>query len=226
MVAPIASPLVNSPIIKMCGLRTPGDLLAADAAGADWIGFVHFPRSPRHLDADAVAALSHAAAPRLRRVLLVVDADDMTLDALTCGARIDMIQLHGSETPDRVAEVRARWGRPVMKAVGIREAADLDRAAVYEAADWLLLDAKAPEGSDRPGGNGTGFDWSLLSDRAPDRPWMLAGGLTPDTVFDALRRTGATAIDASSGLESASGEKDPARMAAFCAAARRVAAPA
>ena len=209
--------------VKICGLRRPADVDAARRAGAAWTGFVHFPRSPRHLSLPDLATLTHGVADGPGRVALLVDPDDGTVDALAASARLDMLQLHGAETPGRVAAIRDRAGLPVMKAVGIRDAADVDAAAAYEdAADWLLLDAKAPEGADRPGGNGEGFDWTLLRGRAWRRPWMLAGGLTEANVAQAVAVSGARAVDLSSGVESAPGVKDPARIASFCAAVHAI----
>ena len=207
--------------VKICGLTRPADLAAAAEAGAAYAGFVHFPKSPRHLEADALAALARHAPPGLCKVLLTVDAEDARLDALLAAAPIDMLQLHGAESPARVAELRARHGLPVMKAVGLRDADDLAALdAAARAADQLLIDAKPPAGADLPGGNGLAFDWRLLSGRRIAGPWMLAGGLTPATAAEAVRLTGAAQLDVSSGVESAPGVKDPARIRAFLAAAR------
>ncbi|MEO1000959.1 MAG: phosphoribosylanthranilate isomerase, partial [Pseudomonadota bacterium] len=154
-------------------------------------------------------------------VALTVDADDATLDAIAGALRIDIWQLHGGESPERVAEVRARRGAPVIKALGVREAADLSEVARYDGvADMLLLDAKPPRGATRPGGNGLAFDWRLIAERRWCSPVMLAGGLTPETVAEAARRTGVPAVDVSTGVERAPGEKDPARIRAFLDAAR------
>lgn len=209
--------------VKFCGLTRPEDLAAAATAGARYAGFVFFEKSPRHLSLDAARALSLAAPVGLAKVALTVDADDAALDALLAQVPIDMLQLHGHESPERVAEVRARFGLPVMKAVGIAEATDLARIGLYEdVADQILVDAKPPQEATLPGGNGLAFDWRLLSGRKYWRkPWMLAGGLTPDTVADAVRLTGARQVDVSSGVERAPGVKDAARMAAFAAAATR-----
>ena len=211
-----------SALVKVCGLGTPETLEAALAAGADWVGFVRFPRSPRHLDLAVGSRLSAAARGRAGRVLLVVDPDDAALDAAVEALDPDLVQLHGRETPERVAAVRARTGRPVMKAVGIADAADLAALPAYAAvADRLLLDAKPPPGAAHPGGNGLAFDWQLLVGLDPGRPFMLSGGLTPETVAEAIRVTGAPAVDVSSGVERAPGIKDPDRIAAFVAAAKR-----
>lgn len=206
---------------KICGLRTPADVEAAAAAGAGYIGLVFFPRSPRHLELPAARDLALAAPVGLAKVALVVDADDATLQAITDAVPLDMLQLHGRESPARVAAVKARFGLPVMKAVGVAEAADLAAIAEYEAvADQILVDAKARKGAALPGGNGLAFDWRLIAGRQWQRPWMLAGGLTPGNVAEAVRLTGAAQVDVSSGVESAPGVKEAARIAAFVAAAQ------
>ena len=207
--------------VKICGLTDAAALASAAAAGAAYGGFVHFPRSPRHLEAEALGRLARAAPPGLCKVLLSVDAPDALLDALLAAAPVDMLQLHGEESPDRVAQVRARFGLPVMKAVGVADEADLPALAEHaRAADQLLIDAKPPRGAALPGGNGLAFDWRLIAGRRWACPWMLAGGLTPDNVAEAVRLTGARQVDVSSGVESAPGVKDPARIAAFVAAAQ------
>ena len=206
--------------VKICGLTRPADLAAVAAAGATYAGFVHFPKSPRHLDAAALAALAVEAPPGLCKVLLTVDADDALLDALLEAAPIDMLQLHGRESPERVAALRARHGLPVMKAVGVADETDLPALAeAARAADQLLVDAKPPRGAALPGGNGLAFDWRLLSGRRIGVPWMLAGGLTPENAAEAVRLTGARQLDVSSGVEARPAEKDPARIGAFLAAA-------
>lgn len=206
---------------KICGLKTPADVEAAAAAGAGYIGLVFFPRSPRHLEIAQARDLALAAPVGLAKVALVVDADDAALEAITDAVPLDMLQLHGRESPARVAAVKARFGLPVMKAVGVAEAADLAAIADYEAvADQILVDAKAPKGAALPGGNGLAFDWRLIAGRVWQRPWMLAGGLTPENVRDAVRLTGARQVDVSSGVESAPGVKEAARIAAFVAAAQ------
>jgi phosphoribosylanthranilate isomerase len=211
--------------VKICGLTCPADVDACAAAGAAYIGFVFFPKSPRNLSIPAARDLAVLAPPGLAKVALLVDPDDASLDAVLDAVPLDMIQLHGCEKPERVRAVRTR-GLPVMKAVGLRDASDLDRLAAYEGvADQLLVDAKPPAGAALPGGNGVGFEHGLIAGRAWTGPWMLAGGLTPDTVAEAVRLTGARQVDVSSGVESAPGVKDPARIAAFCAACRDDAAP-
>ena len=202
--------------VKICGLRTEADVAAVAAAGAAYAGFVFFAKSPRNVTVEQAARLALAAPVGLAKVALVVDADDATLDAIVEGVPLDMLQLHGHESPDRVAEVRARYGLPVMKAVGVADEGDL--AAVFDystVADQILVDAKPPKGAALPGGNGLSFDWRLVAQRRWLRPWMLAGGLTPENVAEAVRLTNARQVDVSSGVESAPGVKDPARIAAF-----------
>lgn len=208
--------------IKICGLSTPDTLDAALGAGAEWVGFVRFPRSPRHVGLEVAYRLSQRAKGRAGRVVLLVDPDDATLDAAVDAIAPDLIQLHGRESPERVAAIRHSTGLPVMKALGIAGASDLDAIPAYaEVADRLLLDAKAPPGAALPGGNGVRFDWSLLTGAALPPGTMLSGGLGPENVAMALARTGLKAVDVSSGVERAPGEKDPARIAAFIAAVRR-----
>lgn len=203
--------------IKFCGLSRKEDVSAAAAAAARYVGFVFFPKSPRHLALGEARALAMEVPVGLAKVALTADADDAALDALTAQVPIDMLQLHGRESPARVAEVRERFGLPVMKAIGIADAADLARIDVYsDVADQLLIDAKPPTDAELPGGNGLAFDWRLLAGRKYwRRPWMLAGGLTPDNVAEAVRLTGARQVDVSSGVETAPGVKDAGRMAAF-----------
>lgn len=207
--------------VKICGLTSAQAVDCAVAAGARYVGFVSFPRSPRHVSNDAIAALASAVPVGVAKVALTVDADDAALDALLAIAPIDVLQLHGHESPARVVEVKARYGLPVMKAVGVADADDLVALDSYlPVADMILLDAKPPKGAALPGGNGLAFDWRLIEGRDWPKPWMLAGGLTPDTVADAIRLTGAGQVDVSSGVESAPGVKDPARVAAFIRAAQ------
>jgi phosphoribosylanthranilate isomerase len=206
--------------IKFCGLTRPQDIDAAIAADARYLGFVFFPKSPRHLTLDQARALALLVPPGVAKVALTVDADDAALSALLATVPVDILQLHGHESPARVAEVRARFGLPVMKALGIADADDLGQIDAYQGvADQLLIDAKPPKGADLPGGNGLAFDWRLLAGRKYwTRPWMLAGGLTPDNVAEAVRLTGARQVDVSSGVEAAPGRKDAGRMAAFSGA--------
>jgi phosphoribosylanthranilate isomerase len=211
-----------TPLVKICGLSTPEALDAALDAGADMIGLVRFPKSPRHVGLEEGRALSTRAKGKALRVALVVDADDAELEAVVAALDPDLIQLHGAETPERVATIRARFGRPVMKAVGIAEAADLDAIERYRAvADRVLLDAKPPQRAEAlPGGNGLAFDWRLVAGLDPDKPFMLSGGLSPETVAAAIELTGMRAVDVSSGVETRPGQKSPDRIAAFVKAAR------
>jgi phosphoribosylanthranilate isomerase len=211
-----------TPLVKICGLSTPEALDAALDAGADMIGLVRFPKSPRHVGLEEGRALSMRAKGKALRVALVVDADDAELEAVVAALDPDLIQLHGAETPERVATIRARFGRPVMKAVGIAEAADLDAIERYRAvADRVLLDAKPPQRAEAlPGGNGLAFDWRLVAGLDPDKPFMLSGGLSPETVAAAIELTGMRAVDVSSGVETRPGQKSPDRIAAFVKAAR------
>ena len=206
--------------VKICGLRSPQDIAAVAEAGAAYAGFVFFPKSPRHVTLDQARAMAFAAPVGLAKVALVVDASDAALDEIVEAVPLDMLQLHGHESPDRVAAIRARYGLPVMKAVGVADEGDL--AAIFDystVADQLLIDAKPPKNADLPGGNGLSFDWRLVAQRRWLRPWMLAGGLTPENVAEAIRLTNARQVDVSSGVESAPGVKDPARIMAFARAA-------
>lgn len=210
----------NSVAVKICGLKTPADVDAAARAGARYGGFVFFAKSPRHLEIPAARDLAIQAPIGLAKVALVVNADDAFLDTLTDQVPLDMLQLHGSETPQRVTEIRTRFGLPVMKAVGIASQEDLAALEDYEAvADQILVDAKPPKDGVLPGGNGLSFDWRLIAGRTWSRPWMLAGGLTPENVATAISATNASQVDVSSGVESAPGQKDATAIAAFCQAA-------
>ncbi|MEM6939401.1 MAG: phosphoribosylanthranilate isomerase [Pseudomonadota bacterium] len=207
--------------VKICGVTRQEDIAAVAAAGARYIGFNFFKRSPRYVDPQVAADLARAAPDGMCRVALVVNASDMDLDTLTQTVPLDMVQLHGSESPQRVAEVKARTGLPVMKAVGVAAAADLRAIDAYSSvADQLLVDTKPPKDADLPGGNGIAFDWGLIAGRHWPVPWMLAGGLTAQTVGTAVRVSGARQLDLSSAVESEPGVKDPERIAAFCEAAR------
>lgn len=206
--------------MKICGLRTPAEVAAVARAKAAYAGFVFFARSPRNLTLDAARLAALAAPVGLAKVALTVDADDATLDAIIAAVPLDMLQLHGTESPDRVAAVRARYRLPVMKAVGVADAGDLAAIADFSSvADQILVDARPPPDADLPGGNGLAFDWRLLAGRRWERPWMLAGGLTAENVAEAMRLTGARQVDVSSGVESAPGMKDAAKISAFVAAA-------
>lgn len=208
--------------VKICGLTTSADLAAAVAAGARYIGFNFFPKSPRYVNVAQAAVLASEVPLGVAKVVLVVDPTDALLDDITSKVAVDMIQLHGSETPERVTEIKNRYGLPVMKAFGIANADDLAKIDIYSAvADQLLIDAKAPKNAELPGGNGVTFDWRLLADRKYwTKPWMLAGGLTADNVAEAIRLTGAKQVDLSSAVESSPGRKDAAKMIAFIAAAQ------
>ncbi len=206
--------------VKICGLGTADDVDACARVGARYVGFVFFPKSPRHLELPAAAALAAQVPVGICKVALTVNADDAMLDTLTQTVPLDMLQLHGSESPERVAEVKARYGLPVMKAVGVATHADLAQLDAYTGvADQILVDAKPAAGADLPGGNGLAFDWTLLEGRVWRTPWMLAGGLTPENVAEAIARTGAQQVDVSSGVESSAGVKDAALIQALCAAA-------
>lgn len=209
--------------VKICGLKTLADVQAVAEAEAAYAGFNFFPKSPRSVTIEAARTLALAAPEGLCKVALIVDADDAMLDAITGAVPLDMLQLHGLETPARVAEVKARYGLPVMKAIGVADEADLAALMDYAlVADQILIDAKPPKDAVLPGGNGLTFDWRLLVGRKWLRPWMLAGGLTPDNVAQAVRLTGARQVDVASGVESAPGVKDAACIAAFVQAAQGV----
>lgn len=207
--------------IKICGLSTPETLDAALGVGADMVGMVFFPPSPRHVDLSTAGALAAKARGRARIVALTVDADDAALADIVAAIHPDMLQLHGKESPERVAAIRARFELPVMKAVGIATAADLAALAAYEGvADRLLLDAKPPKDAVLPGGNGVPFDWNLLAGLDLSIPYMLSGGLDPENVRDAVQRLHPFGVDVSSGVERAPGVKDIARIVAFIREAR------
>lgn len=206
--------------VKICGLRSPADVASVAAAGAAYAGFNFFPRSPRYVTLDQARDLALLAPVGLAKVALTVDAEDAELDAIVEAVPLDMLQLHGHETPDRVASLRVRYGLPVMKVIGVSDEDDLAiLRAQSEVADQIMIDAKPPRGAVLPGGNGVTFDWRLLVGRRWLRPWMLAGGLTAENVAEAVRLTGARQVDVASGVESAPGMKDPARIRAFVAAA-------
>lgn len=198
-----------SPLVKICGLSTPETVSAALDNGAAMVGFIFFAKSPRHVSAALAADLRALAKDRSEAVAVTVDADDAYLDEIVSVMKPDWLQLHGHETPQRVRDVKARYGLPVMKALSVREAADLDAAELYNGvADRLLFDAKAPKGSELPGGNGVSFDWTLLNALDPGLIYMLSGGLNAGNVQEALRVTNAPGLDISSGVESAPGIKD------------------
>ncbi|MGB3503444.1 MAG: phosphoribosylanthranilate isomerase [Mesorhizobium sp.] len=210
--------------IKICGLSTPETVAAALDGGASHIGFIFFPKSPRNVTADLAGRLRQAAKGRAGAVAVTVDASEAELAAIVGTMAPDMLQLHGKETPERVAEVKARFGLPVIKAISVSNAEDITQAKRYPGiADRLLLDAKAPKGSELPGGNGVSFDWTLLSGLGGGVDYMLSGGLNPENVGEALRIANPPGIDVSSGVESAPGVKDVALIAAFFAAIRQAA---
>ncbi len=208
-------------LVKICGLKTPEALDVALESDADLVGFVFFAPSPRHLGLAAARALGGRVKGRAGKVALTVDADDQTLAAVVEALKPDMLQLHGVETPERVAAVRARFGLPVMKAIPVAERKDLARIDLYKkVADRLIFDARAPQDATRPGGLGTPFDWALLKGVDPGIPFMLSGGLHADNVIEALRVTRAPGVDVSSGVERAPGEKDADKIRDFIRAAR------
>ena len=212
--------------VKICGLKTPATMAVALEAGADYVGLVFFPPSPRTLDVAVARPLAEMARGQARIVALTVDPDDALVDAIAAELRPDVIQLHGSETPARATEIKQRTGCTVMKAVKVATAVDAEAAFTYAApkgpCDMILFDAKAPKDAVLPGGNGLTFDWRALEGVAGRLDYMLSGGLTPDNVAEAVRLTGARAVDVSSGVESAPGIKDAARIRAFLKAAKTV----
>ena len=212
--------------VKICGLTTPDSIAAAAAAGVTYVGYNFFAKSPRYADPDLARSLALETPVGVAKVGLVVNADDAFLDHLTSKVPLDMIQLHGGESPGRVAEVRARYGLPVIKAIGIATSEDTKQIDVYgQVADMLLVDAKAPKDAVLPGGNGLPFDWQLVNRKFWPKPWMLAGGLTAQNVGLAVQMTGARQVDTASGVESAPGVKDAKLMAEFIQAAREKPAP-
>jgi phosphoribosylanthranilate isomerase len=208
-------------LVKICGLNTPETLDVALKSGADLVGFVFFPPSPRNLSLKAARTLGARVQGRAGKAALSVDADDAFLDAVIEALRPDMLQLHGKEPPARVAALKARHGLPVMKVIPIASAGDLATVPVYAGiADRILFDARAPREATRPGGLGKPFDWHLLENLHVPVPYMLSGGLDPQNVAEALRITRAPGVDVSSGVESAPGVKDPERIRSFIKAAR------
>ncbi len=209
-----------NPLIKICGLSTPATLAAALDSGADWVGLVFFPRSPRNVSIAQAASLASQARGRAEIVVLTVDAPQDALDEIVQQVRPDRLQLHGRETPERVASLKRTFGLPIIKAIGVSQAEDLLHADPFlGVADTILFDAKAPKGAALPGGNGIPFDWTIA--RGAHEPFMLSGGLYPGNVRQALEISGATAVDVSSGVETAPGLKDPDLIAAFIKAARQ-----
>jgi phosphoribosylanthranilate isomerase len=213
-------------IVKICGLSTLEALDVALDAGADMVGFVFFPPSPRNLSFKVAAALESRVRGRAKKVALTVDADDTLLSYVVDALGPDILQLHGAESPLRVAAIKARFKLPVMKAIAVETKADLAAIARYAAvADNLLFDARAPHEATRPGGLGKSFDWHLLEVVNAGAPFMLSGGLNADNVAEALRITRAPGVDVSSGVERAPGEKDPDKIRAFVRAARHATHP-
>lgn len=206
--------------VKICGLTRVEDVQAVVQAGAAYIGLNFFGRSPRYVSAQTARAIALAAPPGLARVGLFVDADEATLDAVLAEVPLDFLQLHGAESAERMAALRARYGLPLIKAVGVADEGDLPALAEYgRVSDMLLVDAKPARGADLPGGNGLAFDWRLIAGRRWPCPWMLAGGLTAANVALAVQMTGARQVDVSSGVESAPGVKDASKIAEFVRAA-------
>jgi phosphoribosylanthranilate isomerase len=208
-------------LVKICGLKTPEALDAALAAGADMVGFVFFPPSPRNIGVEAARVLGERVKGRAKKVALSVDATDAELAAAVAALKPDMLQLHGRETPERVVAVHSRFRLPVMKALPVETRSDLSPIRMYASvANWLLFDGRAPRDATRPGGLGKTFDWHLLENLNPGVPFMLSGGLDAGNVAEAVRITRAPAVDVSSGVERAPGEKDPDKISAFVRAAR------
>jgi phosphoribosylanthranilate isomerase len=204
--------------VKICGINDAPALESAVKGGARFVGFNFYARSPRAVDAEAAAALAGRVPRGISRVAVIVDESNETIDGLLRQVPLDMLQLHGGETPARVGEIRRRFGKPVMKAIKVATAADVESAAPFDGnADWLLFDAKAPlqMANALPGGNAISFDWSLLADRRWNRPWMLSGGLNAGNLAAAVRITGAAVVDVSSGVEDRPGVKSPAKIEEF-----------
>ncbi|WP_424984472.1 phosphoribosylanthranilate isomerase [Microbulbifer sp. S227A] len=208
--------------VKICGLSDAQTLATAVAAGAAYVGFVFFAKSPRNVDIPRATRLAEAVPDGVCKVALTVNADDATLEQLIESVPLDMLQLHGAEPPERVADIRARYGLPVMKAVGVADEGDLPALVDYQrVADQILVDAKPPKDAELPGGNGLAFDWRLVSGRRWSVPWMLAGGLTAENVSNAIALTGAQQVDVSSGVETSPGIKDAEMIRGFIKAASR-----
>ncbi len=209
--------------VKICGLKTPEAVTAAVDGGATYVGFVFFPPSPRNVNAEEAAALAGLAPNRVKKVGLFVDADDRTIRSALDICPLDILQLHGKETPERVATARENFSLPVMKACSIAGPDDIRRARDFEpVADLLLFDARPSKEAALPGGNALAFDWKLLAGTSWSKPWLLAGGLDPDNVAEAIRISGAPGVDVSSGVESAKGVKDIGRINAFLDAVKAV----
>lgn len=209
--------------VKICGLSTPETVTAAVEAGADYLGFVFFEKSPRNVSPEQAADLARLVPANVLKVALTVDADDATLDRIVAALKPDMLQLHGSESPERLRELKGRFGLTLMKAIAVSAPEDLTGSSIYrDSADLLLFDAKPPKSMQNalPGGNGLVFDWSLIAGQRPEMPWMLSGGLTAENVGEAIRTSGAEAVDVSSGVEEAPGRKNPELIRRFIQAAK------
>jgi phosphoribosylanthranilate isomerase len=210
---------MTPPAIKICGISTTDAIDAAVRGGAAHLGFVHFPKSPRHLSPEKLSLIAPRVPPHIGKVAVLVDADDATIDALIAAGQLGALQLHGRETPERTAAIRARTGLSVWKAIPVKTAADLAAAQAYRgAADMILYDAKTPDDAALPGGMGHRFDWTLLQGHRAPLPWGLSGGLDAENVAEAIRITGAPLVDVSSGVETAPGVKNVDKIAAFCKA--------
>lgn len=208
---------------KICGLTDAGAVEAAVEHGADMLGFVFYPPSPRNITAEQAEDLLRDVPSGIDRVGLFVDPETDFLDKILAKARLDLLQLHGDETPERCRAISIYFGLPIIKAIKVSTKADLKIAREYEdAVDWLMFDARPPVDGALPGGNGKAFDWGILKGVEFKRPWLLAGGLTPENLAEAVNQSGASAVDVSSGVESAPGRKDPAKIRAFLDAARRL----
>lgn len=207
--------------VKICGITDDEAMDAAIEAGADYVGLVFYPPSPRAVTPEQAAELVEFTPGEITKVGLFVDPDDATLETVLTQVRLDLLQLHGTESPERIEFIRLEYGLPVMKMIAVSSAEDLAAAEPYLAVtDRLLFDAKPPKGATLPGGNAVSFDWSILAGQRWGVPWMLAGGLTPANVAEAIRISGAPAVDVSSGVESAPGVKDPDKIRAFIQAVR------
>lgn len=208
---------------KICGLSEPLGLQTALDNGADMVGFVFFPASPRNVGSDAAAQLLQQVPSGVDRVGVFVDPENDFLDSMLGKARLDLLQLHGDETPERCRAIAIYFGLPLIKAIKVSSPADIEKARDYEdIVDWLMFDASPPKEATRPGGHGLSFDWSMLQGQSFKRPWLLSGGLHAGNLAEAVKRSGANAVDVSSGVESAPGRKDPDRIRAFLAAARDI----
>jgi phosphoribosylanthranilate isomerase len=207
--------------VKICGVRTREIVDTAVDAGADYVGLVFFPKSPRHIAPEAARVIAEHASGRIETVAVLVDPDDALVDEILTAVRPNVLQFHGSEPPERVAAIKSRSGLRVIKAIGVASADDVGKASAYRGiADMILFDAKAPAGSDLPGGHGLAFDWRAVAGPSVERPFALSGGLDPGNVWQALVATGADMVDVSSGVERAPGEKDPDLVRRFVQAAK------